>query len=326
MGNHIRFLAALEYLELSPKDETRSYTPTLYISNNNNFLIDSYINYKRFKETIGSLFCTLFRKNPYMSVIGDEEEIRNDFNFNNRSIKLITSLTIFVNNITDSLWLIKDNCVNCKICSIYENDNISINTKYTTLTNALSKLTTTSFSFSELENASKLQIELKTILTPLELIPDKDIDIETFNAHSFKNTNRVDRGFNFINAARRSTLLIPKITYYVAALEALFTSSGTEITHKVSERVALFIGENKNQKQEIYQLISKAYKVRSAYIHGGVIPNSKPDLENLSINLDNILRQIILKIIDEKPKPFLLGNSESNLKEFNKYFIDLLFT
>lgn len=64
------------------------------------------------------------------------------------------------------------------------------------------------------------------------------------SAHFFKSSNstRWDRAFYFILCARSAAILPMRIAFYCTSLECLFSTSNSEVIHRVSERVALFLG------------------------------------------------------------------------------------
>lgn len=58
-----------------------------------------------------------------------------------------------------------------------------------------------------------------------------------------KGFSRTGRAMQFITAARHARDLAFKITHYCSALETLFTTDVNELAHKLSERVAFFLGK-----------------------------------------------------------------------------------
>jgi len=53
-----------------------------------------------------------------------------------------------------------------------------------------------------------------------------------------------------------------------AALEALVNSSKNEITHQISERVAILCADSKTERIDIYQRVKQLYNTRSTIVHG----------------------------------------------------------
>ena len=80
----------------------------------------------------------------------------------------------------------------------------------------------------------------------------------------------------------------------------MFTTDNNEVSHKVSERAAFYIGGNSQAKTEIYKTIKLAYNIRSKYLHGQTIKaqESHQDyLQNISTKVDSLIRQIFTKVI-----------------------------
>ncbi|CEG30042.1 HEPN domain-containing protein [Peribacillus simplex] len=138
------------------------------------------------------------------------------------------------------------------------------------------------------------------------------------NDHFFKNSgyDRIHKAQYFTLDARGNTALPMKIVLYCTALECLFSTSKSEITHKISERVAVLLGTSTEERKELSKFIKKAYGYRSTIIHGSNLSGSEDRLVEVSTRLDNILRQLIL------------GNHEVFSKtneDIDDYFLDLLF-
>ncbi len=115
-----------------------------------------------------------------------------------------------------------------------------------------------------------------------------------------KKATRVDRFLSFTQIARRSSIPAMKISQMCSALESLFSTSTTELTHRLSERVAFFVGESPEDKESIYQLMKKAYGVRSQVTHGSHINSTIADsTPELSLKLLDLLRKITFKILED---------------------------
>ena len=55
---------------------------------------------------------------------------------------------------------------------------------------------------------------------------------------------------------------------YVTVMEALVSTTTVELSHQVSERIALLLGRDINSRVEIYWEMEKAYGYRSKAAHG----------------------------------------------------------
>jgi hypothetical protein len=102
-----------------------------------------------------------------------------------------------------------------------------------------------------------------------------------------------------LELARLQNYLPLKITLYIPILEALFSSSPIEVTHKVSEISAHYLGGSKQQKYETFDFITEVYNFRSKIIHGAALQNFKTHSEQevTSEKMDKIVRKILLKAI-----------------------------
>lgn len=136
--------------------------------------------------------------------------------------------------------------------------------------------------------------------------------------HLFKNkgSNRLIRAEYFTLMARTSCILPMKIVSYCNALECLFTIGTAEVNHKIAERVALMLGVSGESKKGYFKLIKKAYDYRSLLVHGQHLKGEEGSLIEISEQLDDILRQLLVKKHDVFSKTD---------KEMGEFFTDLLF-
>lgn len=131
-----------------------------------------------------------------------------------------------------------------------------------------------------------------------------------------KSITRVDRASYFVLFARSKEMISLKIFAYCSALECLFTSGNSEVNHKIAERVAVILGSSKEERQQLYNTIKKAYGIRSTVVHGSSFKNPNDYLVELSVQLDGILRRLLSNNHE------FLGISED---KFEIYFTDKLF-
>lgn len=108
-----------------------------------------------------------------------------------------------------------------------------------------------------------------------------------------------------------------KIGLLCSALECLFTTDATEVTHKVSERVAFFLSEKPGKRIEISKKIKGAYKHRSDFFHGNKL---KKNPNGIFFDIDDIVRKTMVKALTEKSYIFMGTNDE-----LNNYFVSLIF-
>lgn len=120
-----------------------------------------------------------------------------------------------------------------------------------------------------------------------------------FEIASWKGSLRFERFFFFIVAARSQSDLGLKLAIYCTALEALFSTDANELTHKIAERVACFMGASVEERLALYQKVKTAYSIRSKVLHGDIISEkAKQELTKVSVDLDSILRQIARQIME----------------------------
>lgn len=132
-----------------------------------------------------------------------------------------------------------------------------------------------------------------------------------------RGSNRLIRAAFFSVSARASAHLQVKIMYYINALECLFTTDNSEVSHKVAERICFLLGDSKEERIELYKKIKKAYGIRSKVVHGSVFSDKDIDLELISTNLDDIVRKLLVEHSD-----FFNVNDDELNKNFNELIFD----
>lgn len=127
----------------------------------------------------------------------------------------------------------------------------------------------------------------------------------------------LQRAAELIELSKLTPNTYHKIGLLCSALECLFTTDATEVTHKVSERVAFFLSNKATERITISQKIKTAYNHRSKFFHGGKLK----DISNETFfNIDEIVRRTLVKVLTEKSEIFM-GSQE----QLNQYFLDLVF-
>lgn len=77
-------------------------------------------------------------------------------------------------------------------------------------------------------------------------------------------------------------------------IESLLSTSKFEISHTVSERAAIILGKNADQRIEIYRDFKKIYNQRSKIVHGEGVPKKG------SLNLDSFIISTHFSIVPQK--------------------------
>ncbi len=87
------------------------------------------------------------------------------------------------------------------------------------------------------------------------------------------------------------------ITSAITALEALFLTENTELTHRLAQRVSVFLRALGTQpaSQSTYAIMKKGYAIRSKFIHGGLVTGTaRPQADALAPPLLDFARQCTL--------------------------------
>ncbi|MBT2591370.1 hypothetical protein J7E50_14160 [Pedobacter sp. ISL-68] len=232
----------------------------------------------------------------------------------------------------NNLWFIKDNSVNANVCFINENNSKRIwrNIRTQQRSNASGTYEITSFSSLEIQNflringiLTQINSEIGSLVKEPEFDENNPSKIGTLNFLDYNNQmSRLNRALNFLSFARNNSFLPQKISFYIAILECLFTTDNSEVTHKIKERVSLYIGGSKEDKIRNFDLINIGYLVRSKFMHGQPFDKkiaSREALIEVSVKLDQLLRILLNKIIQHDMEVFNKTNDE-----LNNWFKDLL--
>lgn len=294
-------------------------------------LLDETIKTNQFVSAVGLISTYQIDRNPHFISVENS-----CYYFSNRYIsnemrlseKKIEVLQFFMS----CLWFIKDCCSDVGYLHSYNYNTGNIHSRRRTVlfSNAKGEFNSSIFGHFELEKAREIFKQLVPILMQgheMDEVFIEDNKSEKFNAvtksdiHSLKNSsrNRIDRAFSFLTLARSNSFLPLKISFYIGFYEALFTTDKTEVSHKVTERVTLYLGGDYVKKKSTFSLIKKAYDVRSKYLHGQVLVKPNELLANIAYDIDNLTRELFTKIILEDSEVFL--QKEPLL---NDYFKDLI--
>jgi hypothetical protein len=139
----------------------------------------------------------------------------------------------------------------------------------------------------------------------------------TLGDTDYTNISVLQRAAELIELSKLTPNTYHKIGLLCSALECLFTTDATEVTHKVSERAAFFLSDTTKERIIISQKIKTAYSQRSKFFHGGKLKNIANDT---FFDIDEIVRRTMVKALTEKAEIFM-GSQE----QLNKYFTDLIF-
>jgi hypothetical protein len=135
---------------------------------------------------------------------------------------------------------------------------------------------------------------------------------------------RFMRGVYFIQGARIAPELLARIAFCCTALEALFATDSAELTHKLAERAACFVRSSLGGRREVYQRVKAAYSHRSRFVHGAGMSGNRGELEEMSVFLDELLRDIVNKIGSSEELITLFLDPRTGGKTFDQFMLDMV--
>ena len=340
MGNPtvaIRIISSIRYFQLSGIVQFRYY----YISLTNDEQLRTQLWDNGFKRAGGELSMGSFRDSAYSYVYVPNFELKDPDpgvalgNFSRTSVFFLHSYLTF-------LWFVKDNSVsyNEAISSLSMDDKhfFTAGSNYEVATNSKGMLETTYFTHDELMQAAIIYNQYQLITErKKQIVPSENTDAVFFetwkegskpedlidiNIKDYNLVPLIERALTFIFSARTSPVLPNKLSLYMTALEAIFVpEGGGELQQKISERAAFYIGTKEN-KSQIFKTIQNAYRVRSKYVHGDVMPSVYKNIDALRLlclQIDHITRQIFTKVVMVDSERF------KDQKALEKYLSELIF-
>jgi hypothetical protein len=106
------------------------------------------------------------------------------------------------------------------------------------------------------------------------------------------------------------------------AMEALYGSTNPqETTYRLSQRAAFFLGANRNEARDLFQITKSGYGWRSMVVHGLRLSKLTPEeSEKIAYEAETLLRRTFLRILEN---PEMVTRFDSSNRE--KYLDSLLF-
>lgn len=242
------------------------------------------------------------------SLLDLEKEL---LSFSSRHIDHVSTFLSF-------LWLVKDNSISIYNSIIVipdvEGAAMMSNIKYLTF-NINGELERSIFDVQELKYAMQIYERFGTLYSKEKnkIAPTESrINIETDDKGQivsatenktggikYSSYNCIERGFHFLNVARKERYAAFRIAFYVAILESIFTTDSAMVSHKVGERVARYLEEGIEERKSTYDFIVKVYNTRSTFIHGQKFSENALDPKQLAsdiLKLDEIIRAVFLMV------------------------------
>lgn len=309
-----QFFATIKNLHLTEFDiESFEFMPGLNISKS--LKIKESILTQKNREIIGVIETFFFEKNNcffYLEFEDNEEAF-----VGSSDLEILELLLNWIDEVLKNSWLIKDNCIIIDTAYLISEVNLetyasSLRLEYQ-LTNSRGIVQEVTFSKTEIEGFEKYHDRIENYLF------GKDSGTLKFMLN--KNFSRIGRTLLFIKQAREARNLAYKISNYCSALETLFSTDSSELSHKLSERIAFFLFPE-FKKIETFKTMKKAYLVRSKLTHGASLEQKQIDLlGDLSESIDNMLRFILNKIMRDENLVLIFDSDNTKV---DAYFEELI--
>lgn len=195
----------------------------------------------------------------------------------------------------DSLWTLRDNCVNSETVFLIEREGarperVSVNGMAHRYDRFDSKIIEEYFSRKEIQLTRDMFSARIRALEESRITPEIELEYA-------KKSGRIGRAFKFLFAARTASSMMLKVAYQCSFLEAMFCTDSGEVSHKMAERVAIFLGETLEERDDIYRFLKKSYGIRSRVIHGSAVSGDVEGLVGTCVALDETVRKIMNRVL-----------------------------
>lgn len=281
----IKFFTTFRNLSLEEKVEEFILLPGINISNDDE-VRKTYLT-EEVQYLIGAIEAQhLFEANNFVFSEFDEQT----FNHDNYELMLQTFL-IWVQSLFNHAWVIKDHSLACEnaYLLIYEDGQLQA-----CHSNYLAK----KYTFSDCR-VERIEMSLND-LKKWECLHDNierylyDNDSGSLSFLLDKNHCRSGKALKFIEVARQANNIGFKIASYVSAMEALFATSNSELSYRLSERMAFVLSAHGYKKIDVFNNVKLAYEIRSKLVHGDHLSQNKIEkASEVSVLCDQYLRNII---------------------------------
>ena len=306
-----RFITILHFLKLE-RPGCRIPLQSGMITNKSD-LIGDILNYRSrlALRMLGTHSIDEFINTTYYLLEGELDSSWTTEDINRYGTQMTFAFLRQIQFVTNKLWFIKDNSVYVRdgFLFVYDgafDDGLSFKASMSTV-NSLANTNVQDVVFSKEEIISAA--DDMVIISPNSLKEDQqDYKLATqFQYFKGANLDRKTYAFFYILFARSMSAIPVKILMYVTAMEALVSTTTIELSHQVSERVAVLIENNSEERKAIYTTIKKAYGYRSKAAHGESLKGSEDEYKELLIVIDGYLRRLLK--IDE---PYSFDDNKMN--------------
>lgn len=291
-----RFITIIHYLKLN-KPDCRIPLASGMISNKTDVLKD-VLSYKNLLSlnTLGMFSIDEFEDKTFYVVDGDLGNVTKE-DVDVFGTSLAYAYLRQIQWLTNEFWTLRDNSIYLRdsFLFVYEKDiekgftykaDLSmINSK------ASAKIEPTIYSKEEIEELAK-----DMHLISVEEVRSGGVNYRDVTQFQYFKSGKIGRkmmAWVYVFHARGINALTIKVLMYITAMEALVSTSTTELSHQVAERVAILIGTNVAERQIIYHDIKKGYNIRSKAAHGEPLKGTEQEVADLLVILDDYLRRLL---------------------------------
>lgn len=326
---NIKLVCSNRYFEID--DSVKNYQFDDFIISKDKELLFRQFGEQEFISRVGLNAIPILELYPYFLSILDREYILSTVDVKSEerlSEKKLELLQFFI----FCLWFVKDNSANTDQLYTYvrENQIVFSRTRTITFCNAKGEYSNTVFNMDDLNEAKDICFKIHN-LRSIEVKRSEEannigktnynkIQAGDYNFIQYNSQNRIDRALLFLYLARGNSYLPLKIFFYIGIFESLFTTDNSEVSHKVTERITIYLSGNSDCKLNNFKAIKSAYDVRSKFVHGQLFDRkkikTKDDLILLTEHIDNLTREVLKKIIKTDSSIFL-QDDENLTKWFN---------
>lgn len=241
----------------------------------------------RLLPAIGTLEFNFLKEGPLIyAVIDDVDE--DDFIETARI--MLSKMTYFEQH----FWVLSDGCVGHEVGFIFGNTKNGAKISSLRYEGAY---TLPSGDTEELECSADAFRKLVTLLRDASKINSVNFSDQR-KTHTSKKEDPLRLAIHLIGFARSSGFIPHKIAFYCSALEAMLSTSQSELSHQIAERVAIVINTDETRIEK-YRFVKKCYGIRSKFIHGDTVSVKEDDLVGISKKLDQTVRETVQAIISD---------------------------
>lgn len=314
---NFKFITAIHNLSLPSKD----ISVTLESGEISNKIdrLDEIFDNKLTLSTIGLHSSDEIREAPsYYVVDGDFGKDLSLEDVNSIGASFCFALLRQIQLYVSKIWMLCDNSIYVRDGFLYVyDDKIADGFTFKASVSAIN-----TFSRGEIKNITLTENVLLTLSKNMDIIHLNDVLSKTqdfkqatqFQHYKKSRLTRKEFAEMYVNLARKEGLVPVKVLMYCSALEALVANSTSELSHRVAERVAILLGQSREDRCEIYKDIKNGYDTRSKVAHGDFIKKEESIILDLSFKLDNYLRRLF-----QLNEPFSTEGSD-----LDQYFLNKL--